>query len=122
MQLDMVQNSFDTNAKCTSCGKNNDIMDGLKQYICMYCGADNCLECNQSHPSNISCQQLRFGSNHPFRKSWTHNHNINGSDGAVLKDVTKKSAEWNSIVQHLKYPQQKVLHISRIEHILLWKK
>ena len=120
MQLDQVQQSLGTNARCVSCGANNDIMDGLVQYVCMFCGIDNCLQCKSSHSSSVSCQQHRYGNNHPFRKLWTFNHGDN-DDGAKLQDVIKNSAEWKSIVQHMKYPEGKVLKIERIEHKLLWK-
>jgi len=121
LQLDMVQKSFGTNAKCVSCGNYNDLMDGLIQYVCMYCGIDNCLQCKGSHSSNQSCDQFKNENNHSFRKQWKTNVYA-ADDGAVLIDVIKNSNEWNGIVKHMKYPPEKVLKISRVQHKSLWAK
>ena len=119
MQIDQISEQFG-NAKCANCGYNNDIMDGLVQYVCMQCYTDNCLKCNGTHSVDQQCPSLK--PRHPFRAKWQHNHEMDPQNNAVLTEVNKNSSEWNAIVTHLKYPPEKVLNIKRIEHNQLWNK
>lgn len=121
MQINAIQEQFG-NARCVNCGFNNDIMDGLIQYVCMQCYTDNCLQCQASHPTNQSCEEFKASQQHPFRATWQHNHDLDPRNNAILTDVIKNSTEWNAIVSHMKYQNDKVLQIQRIEHKKLWDK
>eukprot|EP00483_Globobulimina_turgida_P001866 UN01868 len=57
MRLDMIQYNFDA-AVCLTCGEKNDILDGLIQYVCMYCGSDNCLQCKAIHSNDMPCDEF----------------------------------------------------------------
>ncbi len=40
--------------------RQNYILDGLVQYVCMHCGCDNWLHCKAMHSSDVTCEEFEY--------------------------------------------------------------
>jgi len=103
--------------KCLKCGNENNLnnttqgSNEVSSFQCTVCIADNCLRCCKIHSISTTCSQFEFDDKHWFRKKWTTN-----SDDFSLHSIEKSSEEWNIVKDLLKYDENKIEKIERVEH------